>query len=111
MNAEACWGFPCHEAGSGWAAGRLHVEAVELNALARDAIDIRGANFGPVVADVAPAHIVGEDDEDIGTGGFDLGGRRLAFGRNRLRVREPNTNQRQAGEKRRQERERCRRSW
>jgi hypothetical protein len=48
----------------------LHIEAVELNALARNTINTWSLNPTTVVAHVVPAQIVGKYDQDMWLAGW-----------------------------------------
>ena len=66
MDAEPPGGLAGHQGSTRGTAGRLDVEAVELHALAREAVEGRRPDLAPVVADVVPAEIVRQDDDDVG---------------------------------------------
>ena len=55
------------EGGPRWAASGLRVKAIQIDALSCERIDVRRADFTAVIADIAPTHVVGDDDDDIGS--------------------------------------------
>jgi hypothetical protein len=73
------------EGGPRGRAARGVVKLREAQAALREGVEVRRRNFGAVATEVGEAHIVGEDDDDVGAGGRWRGraggGRRRGGGR------------------------------
>ena len=57
--------LPGHQCGTRRTASRLDIESIELDARARDSIDIGRRDLAPVVSDIVPAEVVRQDQQDI----------------------------------------------
>ncbi len=66
VRSEAARIAPRHQSHARRRALRLDVVPVQLHALTREPVEMRRADVGCVIADVGPALIVGDDDEDVG---------------------------------------------
>ena len=55
-----------HQAGAGRRADGRYVEAIELDALRGDPVDVGSGDLAAVEADVTPAEVVGDDEHDVG---------------------------------------------
>lgn len=54
-----------HQPGPRRRADRVHIEAVQLNALFNKTVKMRRLDLAAVIAHVGPAKIVGHDDDDV----------------------------------------------
>ena len=53
------------QGGAGGAAAGGVVEAGETEAVFREGVEVRGLDLAAVAADVGPAQVIGEDDDDV----------------------------------------------
>ena len=58
-----------HEGGTGWGAGRLYVRLVQNHSLTCQSVQGRGGHERVPPPDIAPAQIIGEDEDDVRRGG------------------------------------------
>jgi hypothetical protein len=66
LKAESDWVAAGHEGAAGRGANRLDVELVELDAARGESVYVRRFDFGSVVTDIAPAEVIGHDQDDVG---------------------------------------------
>jgi hypothetical protein len=60
---------PGQEGGAGGGADGLDVELLQADAGGGELVDVRRLDFASVVADVLPAEVVGEEEDDVRPGG------------------------------------------
>ena len=65
VDAQAHRRLARHQAGTRGTACRLDVEAVELDPICGETIDVRRADLAAVIADVLPAEIIRQDHDDV----------------------------------------------
>lgn len=75
LHAEANRVSSGHQARARGAADWAGVVAFELNALVGNAIDVGCGDFSAVIADIVPALVVGQDEDDVGLSGVETEGK------------------------------------
>ena len=67
LRAEAAGATSAHERRARGGADGLHIMPVELASLAHELVHVRGLAEAPVPADVGPAEVIGDDEQDVRT--------------------------------------------